>query len=653
MSVAPNMSRNITLPNMSVAPSAPIAIPQREAAVSLNTQNRGLTPVRTMDISAPGDSFVSSDPAVQARLREMLGQVREQEVQAVQAGRLAIQAPLSAAETRLNVPTTGYVPPARDLNIAPPPFVAPATQQFQNPAEQFIQQTMEMLKRAQADTGTEKLQDQRRQLVSARLGASESGLPQELQGLSPSQLASIRSGDAMLAKQRIADLDEKITERENKFDKMSKTFTDLVKMGQDASNKMKDDAREMWKFLVSSDPNLVRKNMTAEEARSVEQGVLPYTLMQKLGKTIAEQNIKVKESVSKMDELLMPTEAATLGVAYGTTRGQAAAKGLMPKGTLTGQDKVDLEVKLSKTFTQSSKELKIADFAASNINSAYEKALKDIQDDKGINAASQGILITFNKLLDPNSVVRESEYARSAEGLSLLGRIEGKYEQLKTGGAGLTATDLKEFVDLGNLFLQNYKDQARQSIALIDRQAKNYGLNIENIVPPEALKDYTTSKAAESAGVSPEEMAALRAAFPGTSDADLLKGVGFNQESQTSLNGTKTVTTGMRTDRHNNPTAFTTDIARLGGLKEGVDYTKGDAFSGGQYHTAKLLGDPIDTTIKVIDKIGFYTQSGNPRWSYIDMPKQQWNALDYNGKKKVIKTMYQNEGGSSLKQYFA
>lgn len=111
----------------------------------------------------------------------------------------------------------------------------------------------------------------------------------------------------------------------------------------------------------------------------------------------------------------------------------------------------------------------------------------------------------------------------------------------------------------------------------------------------------------------------------------------------------------MRTDRHNNPTAFTTDIAKLGGLKEGVDYVQGDSFSNGQYHTAKLLGDPVAATVKVIDKIGFYTASGKPRWTYVkDIPEaKNWNNLSYDQKKNVIAQMYQHEGGSALKQYFA
>lgn len=130
--------------------------------------------------------------------------------------------------------------------------------------------------------------------------------------------------------------------------------------------------------------------------------------------------------------------------------------------------------------------------------------------------------------------------------------------------------------------------------------------------------------------------------------------LGFKQESQPSSNGSSTVSkTGMRTDRHNNPTAFTTDIARVAGLREGVDYEPGDPFSGGQYRTARLLGDPIDTTIRVIDRIGFYTQGGNQRWSHTAIPKSQWDSMSYDRKKQVIKDMYRKEGGTQLKSLFA
>lgn len=108
---------------------------------------------------------------------------------------------------------------------------------------------------------------------------------------------------------------------------------------------------------------------------------------------------------------------------------------------------------------------------------------------------------------------------------------------------------------------------------------------------------------------------------------------------------------GMRTDRHNNPAAFTTDIARQAGLVEGVDYVRGDAFpENPNMFTAKLLGNPIETTIRVIDKIGFQTQSGATRWTYTDsIPganNASWSKLGFAEKAAIIKDMYRHEGGN-------
>ncbi len=108
---------------------------------------------------------------------------------------------------------------------------------------------------------------------------------------------------------------------------------------------------------------------------------------------------------------------------------------------------------------------------------------------------------------------------------------------------------------------------------------------------------------------------------------------------------------GMRTDRHNNPTAFTTDIAKQAGLIEGVDYVMGDPFpENPNMFTAKLLGNPIESTIRVIDKIGFVTQNGQNRWVYTDsIPganNAEWLKLGFSEKAQIIKDMYRNEGGN-------
>jgi len=111
----------------------------------------------------------------------------------------------------------------------------------------------------------------------------------------------------------------------------------------------------------------------------------------------------------------------------------------------------------------------------------------------------------------------------------------------------------------------------------------------------------------------------------------------------------------MRTDDNNNPAAFTTTIAAQAGLILGTDYVAGTPFpyqQAAMLVTAKLLGDPIAITIRVIDAIGYYTQQGNQRWAYIALPKFVWNALTADQKRDVIGFHYQREGGVAMRGLF-
>lgn len=111
-----------------------------------------------------------------------------------------------------------------------------------------------------------------------------------------------------------------------------------------------------------------------------------------------------------------------------------------------------------------------------------------------------------------------------------------------------------------------------------------------------------------------------------------------------------TGTTEMRTDRNNNPTAFTVDIAKQAWLVEGVDYVVWDKFPwSSNLYTAKLIWDPIETSIRVIDKIGFTTKSGQNRWVYTDklgLNNETWAKMSPTEKATAVKKMYQQEWGN-------
>jgi hypothetical protein len=110
----------------------------------------------------------------------------------------------------------------------------------------------------------------------------------------------------------------------------------------------------------------------------------------------------------------------------------------------------------------------------------------------------------------------------------------------------------------------------------------------------------------------------------------------------------------LRTDDNNNPAAFTIDIAKQAGLRPGVDYVAGDPFpSPSRLVTAKLIGDPVAITIRVIDAIGFYTEATHSqRWEYIGIPHFVWMFLSPSQQRDVIGFMYQREGGTAMRHLF-
>lgn len=94
-----------------------------------------------------------------------------------------------------------------------------------------------------------------------------------------------------------------------------------------------------------------------------------------------------------------------------------------------------------------------------------------------LNSGSQAILVTFQKILDPNSVVRESEYARSPEGLGLMNRMEGAIDRMRNGGAGVPIQELEGFVSTGNAFIRGLKNSLNSAKGQIDKAAQLAGID--------------------------------------------------------------------------------------------------------------------------------------------------------------------------------
>ena len=65
--------------------------------------------------------------------------------------------------------------------------------------------------------------------------------------------------------------------------------------------------------------------------------------------------------------------------------------------------------------------------------------------------SDQALIMTFNKILDPTSVVRESEFARTGQSQGAIDAAAGWFKKLVKGGSGLTEDGLKAVFKMSEL----------------------------------------------------------------------------------------------------------------------------------------------------------------------------------------------------------
>lgn len=142
-----------------------------------------------------------------------------------------------------------------------------------------------------------------------------------------------------------------------------------------------------------------------------------------------------------------------------------------PNGLRPAQE-FSISERLAKAWTDANKSTK----EMSRQLTLMETGLKQFRAGNR-NAGSQAVLVTFQKILDPTSVVRESEYARTAAGQSLLARIEGAAERLSKGGAGLTDAELNGMVQTAQTFLSEMQAFNQGTRKRIEAQVKKYQID--------------------------------------------------------------------------------------------------------------------------------------------------------------------------------
>lgn len=142
---------------------------------------------------------------------------------------------------------------------------------------------------------------------------------------------------------------------------------------------------------------------------------------------------------------------------------------------LTGKDRISIAVSESKAFR--------TDERVANLNiierseRGMQAALRQSKTAKSRIASDQALGVLFQKMLDPTSVVRESEFARTPQGAALINRVIGGAEQIIKGGLKMTNEDRDALVTMAQKLLDEAKLTANKAFSEFETRADEINLN--------------------------------------------------------------------------------------------------------------------------------------------------------------------------------
>jgi hypothetical protein len=165
---------------------------------------------------------------------------------------------------------------------------------------------------------------------------------------------------------------------------------------------------------------------------------------------------------------------------------QDVAKGILPQSVL------DSALKLDKTNAEGGLTLKDKVAEEARLRGEYSKRTEDLTsaernqsiietsaaDNTG--AGDIALVTSFMKMLDPGSVVRETEFATAANAGGLLGRLKSLATKVESGQF-LSAEQRTEFQNLSRKFLDAARVQEQGVQQSYQAIVDNYGLNPINV----------------------------------------------------------------------------------------------------------------------------------------------------------------------------
>lgn len=317
---------------------------------------------------------------------------------------------------------------------------------------------------------------------------------------------------------------------------LQENFNKLAKLRKEATSSIKTLSKEVRNrerevFALSQKQQDSISNRLDDLA---DQGVA-FDESQLEGKSFNEKITILRDQKKKGRKI---SQATSLGIDVDGTESLEELDALLRSARKTKiiREKGQAEDTLRREFNNLStvKNFQSIKRSFTLMNSALDAARK-LPNDKSINALDSSLNVLFNKMLDPDSVVRESEFARLARGQSLLNSIGGFLERQKRGGAGITASERESLVDAAKVLFDASNELIQTKRDRFIGIAEDRGLNPGNIVDEFSSVNNLEQAATLNQGVpqaTPPDQANVSVGQRLTSNGRTYQVVGFDTDGQ-------------------------------------------------------------------------------------------------------------------------
>lgn len=198
---------------------------------------------------------------------------------------------------------------------------------------------------------------------------------------------------------------------------------------------------------------------------------------EEIKKVQAETGLKdaqVQESIQKTEKLSAETQKLDLE--------------MLAIGTPDPKQRFDMETKLNKEYTTRTK-----NFTSSKAD--FQKMKSAAKQDTG--AGDVALIFSFMKMLDPGSVVRESEFALAEISAGFIDRLANTYDKV-TKGERLGVTQRNKFLALAKEFMNASSKHEISVRGDLQNMVDDYELNGKNVFGnAQAREDLANSEEGE------------------------------------------------------------------------------------------------------------------------------------------------------------